>query len=207
MFSSLANDLLGLIDSLGYFGVFLIMFLESGVFPPIPSEVILGSIGLLVYQGNMNFGLAVLAASLGNAAGTLFMYLVARIGGRPFINRYGDRLFVTQEKLDKGEVWVKKYGNVVIFFSQMIPGVRSLVTIPAGLLKKNVFAVCLYSFLGAAVWTSFIIGVTSKLGNKWKGFIDTVDKYSNVVMLLTLIIGLLFISYRVYSYKRKKLNN
>ncbi|MDQ7021845.1 MAG: hypothetical protein Q9M91_08670 [Candidatus Dojkabacteria bacterium] len=85
MFSSLANDLLGLIDSLGYFGVFLIMFLESGVFPPIPSEVILGSIGLLVYQGNMNFGLAVLAGkSLEMQLEPLFMYLVARIGGRPF---------------------------------------------------------------------------------------------------------------------------
>lgn len=203
MLTEITNTLLNLLDSFGYLGITFIMFLESGVFPPIPSDVILGSVGLLVHRGEMQLGFAAMAAAFGNMLGSVLLYTFGRFGGRPFVRNYGKYIYFSEKKLDTGKIWFEKYGDALIFFSQFIPVGRSIVSIPAGILQKSLIKLCLFSFLGSLIWASVVIYIASKLGDEWEKILEYLDPYSFAVLTALAIGGFIFSIYTIYSWRKE----
>jgi membrane protein DedA with SNARE-associated domain len=150
----------------GYPFIILLMAMESSVVP-IPSEFIIPPAILMVVagRGNMTITGIILAAVLGSWIGATLMYWVSRIAGRPLIVRYSNLVFISPEKLEQSERWSERFGSFGIFLSRMLPVVRHLIGIPAGIVRMNYWKFSLYTVLGAAVWCSVLAYVSKIAGN------------------------------------------
>ncbi len=186
-----------LISNLGYFGVFLGTFLES-LFPPIPSEVIMGFAGFLVSEGRFNFWLVILAAVLGNMASATLIWWVGRRFGRQALIRWGKYIGVSSVEIEKGEKLFQRYGYRMVFIFQMIPLARSWIAFPAGILKTKYPIFILVNTLGASIWLTMLcyLGVTA--GQNWDQISDWIKPFERVILIL---LGLLLL-YWIYSIIR-----
>jgi len=194
MFSDIVNFLLETIGTLGYFGIFMLMFLESTVFP-IPSEVVMIPAGYLAYKGEMNIYIVILLGILGSLGGALFNYYFALKFGRAFLLKYGKYFFVSHESIVKTEKFFKNHGHISTFSGRLIPGLRHYISLPAGLAKMNLFIFCLYTSLGATIWVTILTVLGYYLGDNQ----ELIKEY-----LKYLIIGLLVsLSILGYWYYRK----
>jgi len=144
--------ILATVHDWGYTGIFILMALESTVLP-VPSELVLIPAGYLAHQGQMNFGLVVLVSTVGSLVGASFNYVVAMWVGRPFLERWGRYFFVRPELLHKTDAFFLKHGAVSTFTGRLIPGIRHLISIPAGLTRMNASAFAFYTCLGAGLWS------------------------------------------------------
>jgi membrane protein DedA with SNARE-associated domain len=145
-----------LMSSLGYWGIGLLMFLEN-LFPPIPSELIMPLAGFTVAQGKMNFGLAVFAGTVGTMVGTYAWYFLGRLVNyqrlHTWTDRYGKWIRVTAKDIDRVNDWFNKYGSKAVFFGRMVPGIRTLISLPAGINNMPFVTFTIYSTVGTAIWT------------------------------------------------------
>jgi membrane protein DedA with SNARE-associated domain len=144
--------ILATVHDWGYTGIFILMALESTVLP-VPSELVLIPAGYLAHQGQMNFWLVVLVSTLGSLVGASFNYVVAMWVGRPFLERWGRYFFVRPELLHKTDAFFEKHGAVSTFTGRLIPGIRHLISIPAGLARMNPGAFVFYTCFGAGLWS------------------------------------------------------
>jgi membrane protein DedA with SNARE-associated domain len=155
MFHSLLSTWIALVDHWGYVGVFLLMALESTVFP-IPSEIIVPPAAYLATQGRMSMTGVILAATLGSWFGAGVSYLVARRIGRPLILRYGRFVFVPETKWLLAERWIQEYSAGGVFFARLLPVVRHLVSLPAGAARMSFGTFTAMTLLGSALWCSML---------------------------------------------------
>jgi len=144
------------------------LILAENLFPPIPSELILPLAGFYVGQGEMAFALAVLAATIGSLAGALLLYAIARFGGRRLILRWSRWLRVKEKDLDRADGWFDAHGGWVVLFGRLVPGARSLVSIPAGLSEMPVLRFTALTALGSTVWNCALIGAGWALGEHYE---------------------------------------
>ena len=144
------------------------LILAENLFPPIPSELILPLAGFYVGQGEMTFVLAVLAATIGSLAGALLLYAIARLGGRKVVLRFGKVLRVKEKDLDRADDWFDRHGGWVVLFGRLVPGARSLVSIPAGLSEMPVVRFIALTALGSTVWNCALIGAGWALGEHYE---------------------------------------
>lgn len=172
-----------LIGTFGALGVALLMILEN-LFPPIPSELILPFCGFLVGRGELGFLPALVASTAGSLSGALILYALGRWGGRNLILRYGRYLRVKEVDLDRAEGWFDKYDEWVVLFGRMVPGVRSLVSIPAGMLRTPVLKFVLLSTAGSAAWNALLLGAGWYLGENWQQIEGIVGSVSNLILVL-----------------------
>ncbi len=186
MFADIVNFLVETIGSLGYFGIFFLMFLESTVFP-VPSEVVMIPAGYLAYKGEMNIYIVILLGILGSLGGALFNYYFALKFGRTFLLKYGKYFFVSHESIEKTEKFFKNHGHISTFSGRLIPGLRHYISLPAGLAKMNLFVFCLYTSLGAAIWVTILTVLGYYLGDNQE-LIKEYLRYLIVGLLLTLCI-------------------
>ena len=163
LLAPLVDLAINLVSSLGYTGVFLAMAIEAASIP-LPSEVIMGIAGYLVYKGEMNLFVAGLIGALGNATGSTLMYVIGSKGGRPVINKYGKYLHITEEKFNKVENWFKKFGEKMIFLFQLLPIVRTFISLPLGILKVDFVKFRIYTFVGSFIWCTLLAYVSSLFG-------------------------------------------
>jgi membrane protein DedA with SNARE-associated domain len=151
------NDLM---SGLGYWGVGFLMFAEN-LFPPIPSELIMPLAGFTVAQGKMNFWLAVLAGTIGTMLGTYAWYYLGRLVNYErlgsWIDRYGKWMGISVKEIDRVNDWFNKHGRSAVFFGRMVPGIRTLISLPAGMNQMSMFTFTIYSTLGTSIW---ILGLT-----------------------------------------------
>ena len=183
MGQSLAAWVADMIQASGYPGVALLMFAEN-LFPPIPSEVILPLAGFLVYQGELRFVPALVVATVGSLAGALVLYALGRWGGRTLVLRYGRLLRVRESDLDRADAWFDRYGEAVVLLGRMVPGVRSLVSIPAGLAEMPVKRFVVLTVLGSGAWNTLLIGAGWQLGENWSRLSGVVGSVSNAVLAI-----------------------
>ncbi len=175
-----------LIDAFGALGVALLMALEN-LFPPIPSELILPFAGFLVGRGELGFLPALVASTAGSLFGALILYALGRWGGRKLILRYGRFLRVKEADLDRAEGWFDKYDEWVVLFGRMVPGVRSVVSIPAGMLRTPFLRFVLLTTAGSAAWNTLLLGAGWYLGENWQQIEGFVGSVSNFVLILVAV--------------------
>jgi len=187
LFASFVSWVVGTVDSWGYFGIYVAMFLESSFFP-FPSEVVMIPAGYLAFQDKMSLVTAILSGIAGSLSGALFNYFLAVRYGRSFLLRYGKYFFLKPESLQKLEQFFAKHGEISTFNGRLIPGVRQYISMPAGLARMPLGKFSLYTVLGAGIWVS----VLALLGYYVGANEDQVAQYlkSATLIALCLIAGL-----------------
>ncbi len=159
--------ILAVIDTYGYYGIFVGMTIESiGI--PLPSEIILPYGGYLTYLGHLNFFAAVLTGTLACLVGSLVTYSVAFYGGNYLFERYGKYVGMTKRELNVAQAWFDRYGEISVFVSRMIPGVRAYSSIPAGICRMDVKKFSVYTFLGSLPWNLMLVFAGWYLGANWQ---------------------------------------
>ena len=188
------------INTMGYPGLYIIMFLEN-VFPPIPSEVVLPLAGSLTLSGNFSLLWITVVGMLGSLTGAFVFYGLGKWLGesrvRLLITKYGKYAMLTTEDLDKSLLWFNRYGDRVIFFGRMVPIVRSLISIPAGIASMNLIKFIPLTVIGTALW-SFLLALGGRLlGSQWRLIADWINTYQILVEVLVLVAILAFIGLRL----------
>ncbi|RUM71829.1 MAG: DedA family protein [Sulfurovum sp.] len=201
MLHDIANSIVSYIGDIGYGGIFLLMFLESTFFP-FPSEIIMIPAGYLAYKGEMNVLMVVFVGILGSVVGALFNYYIAKYFGRAFILRYGKYFFIKEETLDKLEAFFTKHGELSTFNGRLIPGIRQLISLPAGLARMSVTKFSFYTALGAGIWVVVLVALGYLLGSN-EALISQYLKSATLIALISVV--LLTIFYIVRNKRRKKI--
>ena len=190
----IASIAVGLIAATSYPGIFLLMMLESMVFP-MPSEAVMPFAGFLILDGQFTFTGVIIASTLGSITGSLVSYTMGYYGGKPFIHRFGKYLLLDSHDLQITEKFFDKRGELTIFISRFIPVIRHLISIPACIGRMNLLKFSVYTVLGAGMWNSFLAYVGYKLKENW----TEVMKYSHIIDLV--VVGILGLAFLYYAYK------
>lgn len=182
----------GLLDSLGYAGLVLLMFLEN-VFPPIPSELIMPLAGYTATRGRLAIAGVIVAGTAGSVLGALPLYWLGRRVGqdrlRTLADRHGRWLAVSPDEIDRASAWFGRHGRWVILFGRLVPGVRSLISIPAGINRMPMIPFLLLTALGSGVWTAILALLGYQLGSRF----GEVEKYLSPAS--NIILGLMVAAY------------
>ncbi|HLL38631.1 MAG TPA: DedA family protein [Rubrobacteraceae bacterium] len=200
MFDSIGQWAADVLGALGSIGLLFLMVAEN-LFPPIPSEAILPLAGFLVGRGELGGVQAILAATAGSVLGAFFLYALGRWGGRAVVLRYGRVLRVTENDLDRAEGWFERYGDAVVLFGRMVPLGRSVVSIPAGMLKMPVWRFTLLTTIGSALWNMLLVGAGWFLGANWERVSAIVGSISNAVFLIALVV---VVTLAIYWFRRPR---
>jgi membrane protein DedA with SNARE-associated domain len=172
LIAAVSSWLVETIGGLGYIGIFILMAIESSVFP-LPSEVVIIPAGYLAYKGEMNYFFIVIAGTLGSLAGACFNYYLALKLGRVLLLKYGKYIFVKPHHLEKVEIFFKRHGEISTFSGRLLLGVRHFISLPAGLARMNMAKFSLYTILGSFIWVNilallgFFIGENEELINRY----------------------------------------
>jgi membrane protein DedA with SNARE-associated domain len=199
MLHNIAATLVQYIGDMGYWGIFLLMFLESTFFP-FPSEIIMIPAGYLAYKGEMNLYLVVIVGILGSVGGALFNYYLAMHFGRKFLLKYGKYFFIKEETLDKLEAFFTKHGELSTFNGRLIPGIRQLISLPAGLARMNIVKFSLYSALGAGIWVVVLVALGYLLGSNE----ELISEYLHTATVIALISVVFITVFYIVRYKRRE---
>lgn len=186
MFADIVNFIVETVGSLGYIGIFIMMFLESSFFP-FPSEIVMVPAGYLAYKGQMNIYIAIFAGIAGSLAGALFNYFLAVKYGRKFLIKYGRYFFIKEETIIKMEEFFKSHGHISTFSGRLIPAVRQYISFPAGLARMNLFTFSLYTSLGAAIWVIILTLLGYFIGDN-EALVKEYLRYIIAVILISLVV-------------------
>ena len=155
---------LATLESGGYPGIVLLMAIESSILP-LPSELVIPPAAHLAYtKGHLSMAGIIVAGTLGSWLGATAMYWASRLAGRPLVLRYGRYVFITREKVQGAERWASRFGSMGIFISRLLPVVRHLIGIPAGIVRMDYRLFSLYTLLGSAVWCAVLCWIGVKAG-------------------------------------------
>jgi len=183
---AIVTYLVDTIGSLGYIGIFLLMFLESSFFP-FPSEVVMIPAGYLAYKGEMNLGLVLFFGIGGSLSGAWFNYLLAHKFGRGFLLK-----IINQKKITKLEEFFDRHGHISTFTGRLIPGIRQYISFPAGLAKMDYKRFTVYTILGAGIWVVILTMLGYFIGENQ----ELIRKYLKEITIATIIfVGILIIGY------------
>lgn len=193
-------------NHLNYWTITLLMTVESS-FIPFPSEVVIPPAAWKAAEGELNIILVIVFGTIGSILGALINYYIALWIGRPLVYKFaesklGHMLLLDGKKVEKAEAYFRKKGNISTLIGRLIPGVRQLISIPAGLVRMNLKSFLLYTTIGAGIWNI----VLAVIGYFAQGQADLVDKYSSELSLAIIILAVLFIGYIIYRtfIKKKK---
>ncbi|MBM7052141.1 MULTISPECIES: DedA family protein [unclassified Rothia (in: high G+C Gram-positive bacteria)] len=207
MFNSVVDWVISIMETLGAPGVGIAILLEN-VFPPIPSEVVLPLAGFTASVGSINVYAAFIWATIGSVLGAYILYGVGAAIGANRLRKIADWMWlVDPEDVNQALHWFDKYGRVSIFFGRLIPGVRSLISIPAGIDRMNLVSFGLYSLAGSALWNAILIYLGYILGENWTQVEAVINEYSSVVKYLLVAVALIILGLLIRrAHKRKKQN-
>lgn len=185
------NLILDWISALGYPGILFLMALESACMP-VPSEIVMPFAGYLVYEGttSMSFWGVVFFGSLGCTVGSIAAYAVGYYAGRPLILRYGRYILIREKHLITAEKWFEKYGDKATFIARLLPVIRTVISLPAGISKMDFKKFVFYSFAGSVPWTLMLAYVGYWLGPNWESVVGVFRGLDIVVVVAAaLVIG------------------
>lgn len=193
--------ILNIMTSLDYLGIGLLMFAEN-LFPPIPSELIMPLAGFTVAQGKMSFVPAVLAGVIGTILGAFPWYYAGKFLGeerlKSLADKYGKWITVSGQDIDKATRWFNRYGNKAVLLGRLVPGVRTLISLPAGLSNMPLVPFILYSTLGTTLWVMLLTFLGFVLGDNY----ELVDEYLGPVSKIVLVA--LIVAFIVWVVKKRQ---
>ncbi len=199
MIKELAQELVDLIFDWGYLGIFIMMAIESS-FIPFPSEIVLIPAGYLASKGEMNIVFIMTSALSGSMIGAFTNYYLALLLGRKILIKYGKYFFIKEQTLQKMDDFFLKHGHISTFVGRLIPGIRQLISVPAGIAKMNLAVFATYTALGAGIWALILTLIGYFIGENQE-LIDVYLKQITMVVLVTLAI---LSSWYIYYQKKKK---
>lgn len=206
MIEQLSLFIIHLIQTTGYFGIFILMTLESALIP-IPSEVTMTFSGFLANQGQLSIILVIFVGAFANLVGSLIGYYIGYFLEEnvivSLIKKYGKFLLITEHDYVKATHWFNKYGNSVVFFSRLLPGIRTFISLPAGLAEMNIWRFSVYTFLGSLIWSGLLTYVGFYLGSRWKDLEVYFRKFEIVIGVLLVAAVLLYINHKLKIVKFK----
>ena len=184
--------IISIMEQLGYFGIALLMFLDN-VFPPVPSEIIMPSAGFTASKGQLLLSGVIVAGSIGSlmAAAALYWigYKIPNDKILSSVDKYGKYLFIKSQDVQKALLWFEKYGHRIVFFGRMIPAVRSLISIPAGMSHMPFWKFMSYSAAGTIIWTTFLASVGYFFGNNVELMQQIFSRVGYVIITIVVIIS------------------
>jgi len=204
--------LASLYGAVGYVGVFLAMTIESAMIP-LPSELILPFAGFLVSDPTAiepitgspwNFWLAVIAATLGNTAGSLIAYGIGAWGGRPFLERYGKYILIRPHEIELAEHFFDRWGAPTAFFSRLLPIVRTFISFPAGVARMDLRKFVIYSTAGAFLWSILLVYAGTVLGASWADIRHALQPFDMAIAVVVVLGGIAFIWWRLGMPGRRR---
>ena len=202
MLESIVTWLADAIGAIGYPGITLLMALESSFFP-FPSEVVLPPAGYAAAQGQLNPWLAFGSGVLGSLIGALFNYWLAVRLGRPLLHRYHKYLLIKESALNRSEEMFRQHGEITTFVGRLLPGIRQLISLPAGVARMRLDLFAVYTALGAGIWCAVLTWIGWYLGTHSELLRDD-DVHRMVTRALIILLPVLLIIIRVYWYRRRR---
>jgi membrane protein DedA with SNARE-associated domain len=192
-----------IMEQFGYLGILFLIALEN-VFPPIPSEVILTFGGYMTTRTNLTILGVIIAATIGSIVGAVILYGVGRLLDvkrlEKIVDRWGHLLRVTRQDIYKADAWFDKYGYWTVLFCRMVPLIRSLISIPAGMSNMNFGLFLVFTTIGTLIWNIILVSVGAAVGESWEEIVAFMDIYSNIAYALIALGIVLF----VLMFIRKK---
>lgn len=202
MLESVANWIIHIISTLGYPGVLITMAIESALIP-LPSEIIMPFSGFLVSTGRFDLNLVALAGAVGNVAGSLIAYGIGYWGHekliRRFIRKFGKWILISENELDETEKLLHKFKDLVVLGSRVVPGIRTVISLPCGFAKLPLGRFIVLTFIGSLVWSYFLAWIGFVMGENW----DTLGPYFHKADALIILLILGSIAFYVYHRVRK----
>lgn len=194
------------IEQFGYFGVFFLICVEN-VFPPIPSEVILTFSGFMTVHTHLTVKGVTIAATLGSVLGAAILYRIGALLGvdrlEKVIDRYGQIVRVKLDDIERADRWFQKYGYWTVLFCRMIPLIRSLISIPAGMMRMNFTVFIFFTTIGTIIWNIILVFLGAKVGGSWTEIVHYMDVYSSIVYTFLICIGgILLVAWMIRRFKR-----
>ena len=198
MLHTLITWLLDTIGSLGYPGIFLLMAMESSIIP-VPSELVMPPAGYLIHQGRMNWLPTILAGTFGSLAGAYANYFAAHYLGRPLILKYGRYVLIPPDKFQRVESFFLRHGEISTFIGRLLPVVRHLISIPAGVAGMNHLRFSLYTLLGAGIWCSILTWIGYVIGQNR----ELVMAWSHRALFWVVLACCILVAAYVWRHRRK----
>ncbi len=206
MLDFLIAPITGFIQGTSYFGIFVLMTLESALIP-IPSEITMPFAGFFSTTGTFNFYVVVLIGAIGNLVGSLISYYIGYFLEETvivsFINKYGKFILVTEHDYNMANRWFTKYGSSVVFFSRLLPAVRTFISLPAGIFRMNIWKFSAYTFVGSLIWSAILTYVGVALGDHWDTLGTYFHKFDIVIAILGVLLVLFYINHKLKIVKLK----
>ncbi len=199
--------IIDLIEQYGYWGVFLLIAIEN-IFPPIPSEVILTFSGFMTQSTDLTITGVIIVSTAGSVIGAVILYGfgllmdVERL--EKIVDKYGRWLRLTKEDIHKADAWFDKYGIWTVLFCRVIPLVRSLISIPAGMSNMNFGLFLLFTTMGTLVWNTILVNLGAAVGSNWDDIVGYMDIFSNIIYILIGILLLLALNWYIKKRKQRK---
>ncbi|MBS1111852.1 MAG: associated Golgi protein-related protein [Nitrospirae bacterium] len=190
--------LVNTIGVMGYPGIFLLMAMESSVIP-VPSELVMPPAGYLSHQGQMNVWIAIFWGTAGSLVGAYANYFASHYLGRPLLLKYGKYVWITEEKFAKVEKYFHDHGEISTFIGRLLPVVRHLISLPAGLAGMNHFKFTLYTLMGAGIWVTILTFIGYFIGANQ----ELIMKYSHQALIGVVIVSGVIIYFYIRSHKAK----
>lgn len=198
------NIFTSLVSTHGYLGLFLAAFAET-MFPPIPSEVIFPLAGFVGFKSNFTYFetfFMAMCGALGATIGAIIIYFISLKLGRLAIIKIGKYIFVSERKIEAAERWFDKYGIYAVLLGRMAPGIREIVSIPAGIAKMPIAKFTLFTFLGSLIWSVILVFAGYFLGNSWDTMSESLSDYFTI--LSAIIIGSIVLVIVVYLILKRR---
>ena len=197
------ESVISLISSFSYFGIFVAAFVET-VFPPIPSEIIFPLAGFVSYKSNYSYFqifLMAISGALGSTIGAVLIYFLSYRFGRVAVLKIGKYLLVNENKVKKSEDWFEHYGVYAVFLGRLAPGIREIISIPAGIAKMNFTNFLVFTFAGSLIWSTLLVFLGYAFGNSWVSLSNALSDFFPIFfVVLILCIGIVAM---IYLIKRK----
>ena len=163
----LATWIMGVISSMGYGGIVLLMGIESACIP-LPSEIIMPFAGFLVFKGEMTLWGVALAGAVGCVVGSIPAYYLGMYGGRPLVEKYGKWVLISHKDLNWADKAFEKHGEIIVFIGRLLPAVRTFIAFPAGVARMNMTKFIVYTFVGSLIWCYLLALAGFKMGENWE---------------------------------------
>lgn len=201
LIAMLAGWIIGVISTLGYGGVMLLMAIESACIP-LPSEIIMPFSGYLVFKGEMTLWGVALAGAIGCVLGSIPAYYLGMYGGRPLVQKYGKWVLISHHDLHIADRWFEKHGEIIIFIGRLLPAVRTFIAFPAGIARMHMGKFILYTFTGSLIWCWLLAYAGMKMGENWESLKVYFHEFHYVIVFAAVVFMIWYIRRHLEALKR-----